>query len=100
MPFTFGAPVALSASMGVNLLALQSTVNGSARLSLLGIEVVDANGNVLRELSYTSESGTRYSFVPEPSTAYSMLIATAFFGWRRVRPRYENNADGRPIGPS
>ncbi len=48
MPFTFGAPVALSASMEVNLLALQSTVNGSARLSLLGIEVVDANGNVLK----------------------------------------------------
>lgn len=98
MPISFSLPTSVSGSMSVFGTAVQGAVNGSARFRLLEILVLDANGNVMRNVQYTSESGSVYSIseVPEPATglaagAVLLVIGGRRRGWRPQRdsnPRY------------
>lgn len=96
MQFTFGSPAQIEESITAALTAIQQGIDGSAQLSLVGIDVRDINGNFLGSVSYTTDSGQVYTLeaapVPEPWTGAMLPLAgVALWGLGRRRKRPSNS---------
>ena len=89
-PFTFGSPAQIAETISVSLRALQQGIDGSAQLSLVGIDVRDANGTFLGSVNYTTDSGTLYTIaeVPEPWTGAMLPLAGTALWALRKRQRH------------
>ena len=65
---------------------ISGTSNFSSTVTLAGIEMLDANGNQVSGWTVTSDSGTKYATVPEPTSIATIAIGVfAFIARKRKR---------------
>jgi hypothetical protein len=82
IPVAAGVPIVLSESLSTSFFSIDNPIYGDLTLILYGIEFTNDQGQIV-VAEFTSESGTDYAAIPEPSALLPLGLALVAGWWRR-----------------